>query len=49
MKDNNILKNDFSDQLLKKIKKEKVKQVPKNIFVIKNIFIWIFLVLSIFV
>ena len=49
MKDNKLLKNDFWKSIMDKIKKDKVKQIPKNIFILKNIFIWIFLVLSIFI
>ena len=34
----------FNKNLLEKIKKEEIKQTPKYIFVLKNIFIWVFLI-----
>jgi len=37
----------FSKKLLEKIKNEEIKQTPKYIFVFKNIFIWLFLSISI--
>lgn len=38
---------DFSKNILNKIKKENIKQVPKYLFVTKNILVWLFLVISI--
>jgi hypothetical protein len=41
------MKKDFSKDLLKKIKKEEIKQIPKYVFVLKNIFLWLFFIVSI--
>lgn len=41
------MKKNFSKDLLQKIKKDDVKQIPKYIFVLKNIFVWLFLFVSI--
>lgn len=49
MKDKKLLKKDFWKNIMDQIKKEKVKQIPKNIFILKHISIWLFLGLSIFI
>jgi len=38
----------FNKNLLDRLKKEDIKQIPKYIFVFKNIVIWFFLIISIF-
>lgn len=40
-------KNKFNKNLINKIKKEKIKQTPKYIFILRNIFVWFFLVVVI--
>jgi len=47
MKEKKLLKKDFSKNLLNKIKKEKVKRVPRCLFIFKHVSIWFFLVFSI--
>jgi len=47
MKNKKILKKDFWKNLISKIKKEKINQVPKYIFIFKNVLIWFFLFFSI--
>ena len=47
MKEKKLLKKDFSKDLLKKIKKEKVKQIPKCLFIFKHVSVWFFLVFSV--
>ncbi len=46
MKKEKILKKGFGKELIKKIEKEEVKQIPKYVFVIKHLFVWIFLIFS---
>lgn len=49
MNNKNLLKNDFSKNILDKIKQEKVKTIPKYVFILKYILIWCFLFISIFI
>ena len=49
MKKCNLLKKDFGEKLLNKIKNEDIKQVSKNIFLFKNICVWFFFILSVFI
>ena len=49
MKDKKILKKNFSENILKKIKKEKIKKIPKCIFIFKHLSVWVFLIMSIFI
>ncbi|MFK7779786.1 MAG: hypothetical protein QM490_01450 [Candidatus Gracilibacteria bacterium] len=44
-----MIKKDFGKEILNKIKKEDIKQIPKHVFIIKHVIVWIFLFLSIFV
>ncbi len=43
------MKTKFGKDILNKIKKEDIKQIPKYIFTIKHILIWLFLGISIFI
>ena len=43
------MKTTFGKEILNKIKKEDIKQIPKYIFTIKHILIWLFLGISIFI
>lgn len=48
-KSNLKAKKDFAWEILNKIKKEDIKQIPKHVFIFKHVLIWIFLFLSILI
>jgi hypothetical protein len=47
MENKKILKKNFSENLLKKLKKDDIKQIPKAVFICKHISVWLFLTLSV--
>jgi hypothetical protein len=43
------MKTEFGKDILNKIKKEDIKKIPKYVFTLKHMFIWLFLGISIFI
>jgi hypothetical protein len=43
------MKKNFSEEILNKIKKEDIKQIPKYVFILKHSIIWFFLFLSVLI
>lgn len=43
------MKKNFSEEILNKIKKEKIKQIPRHVFILKHAIVWFFLFLSVLV
>ena len=43
------MNKDFKNDLIKKIKRENIKPISKSFFVAKNIFIYLFLIISVFI